>query len=300
MTIIDCHTHCYPEELKTDPKGWAKSRNESHWANLTAPTDRKSIQGWSTANEMIKAMDDANIHKAVLLGWYWENEATCRWHNKFIAEWIATAPDRFIGFAAIHAGGKKEDVIKQCKYAQSLGLQGIGELHPGVQRFDSSSEGWQALAKWCVENDWPINIHATEAVGRNLTGAVQTPLRDFVNMAQNHPELKLILAHWGGGLAFFELNPFLRKVLKNVYYDTAASPLLYDMSIFRRVIKIVGAQKILFGSDYPLKLYPHSQQKPDFKEFLHSIKAVDLSREVQQAIFGKNLQKRLPGNTNYG
>lgn len=296
MDIIDCHTHCYPEELKIDPAKWAKARNEHHWANLVAPEDRTSIQGWSTASEMLYAMDTANVQKTVLLGWYWENETTCRWHNEFIADWVATAPDRFIGFAAIYAASKEKDVISQCEHAKSLGLQGIGELHPGIQRFSSSCKSWQTLAEWCIEHDWPINIHATEVIGRNLAGTVQTPLYDFVEMAQAHPELKLILAHWGGGLAFFELNPFLRSTLKNVYYDTAASPLLYDMSVFRRVIEIVGIGKILFGSDYPLKLYPRSQKKPDFVRFIQSIKALDLSTKDQQAIFGLNLQKLLPGN----
>ena len=300
MTIIDCHTHCYPVELQTDPVGWAKAHNEPHWANLVAPARRTSIQGWATAEEMLSKMDAAGVWKAVLLGWYWENEATCRWHNELIAQWVAKAPDRFIGFAAINPGGIKADLIAQCQHAQSLGLQGIGELHPGVQKFDSSSENWQALADWCVEHGWPVNIHATEVVGRNLPGTVQTPLDDFVNMAQNHPDLKLILAHWGGGLAFFELNPFLRKTLKNVYYDTAASPFLfdnkiYDIAIFRRMIEIVGTDKILFGSDYPLKLYPLSKQELDFATFLNSIReTAGLSIEEHAAILYQNLQKLLP------
>ena len=258
----------------------------------------QSIQGWANLDETLTAMDAAGVQKAVLLGWYWENEATCRWHNELIAEWVATAPERFIGFAAIHPGGKKADVIEQCKYAQNLGLCGVGELHPGVQQFDAASEGWQALADWCVENNWPVNSHATEAVGHNLPGTVPTPLGDFVTMARAHPKLKLILAHWGGGLAFFELNPFLRKALQNVYYDTAASPLLYDASIFRRVIDSVGVDKIVFGSDYPLRLYPRSQQNPDFITFLDEIDtSSDLNSGEQKAIFYQNLQKLLPENT---
>ena len=146
-----------------------------------------------------------------------------------------------------------------------------------------------------MQNDWPINLHATETVGRNLPGIVQTPLSDFVDMAQASPQLKLILAHWGGGLAFFELNPFLRKRLKNVHYDTSASPLLYDGSICRRVLEIVGSAKILFGSDYPLRLYPRLQQIPDMAMFVDSInQSTPLSREEHTAIFSANLQKLLP------
>jgi hypothetical protein len=46
--------------------------------------------------------------------------------------------------------------------------------------------------------------------------------------------------------------PEVRETLANVYVDTAATPFLYDPSIYRKVAELVGAERILFGSDYPL------------------------------------------------
>lgn len=294
VKIIDCHTHCYPPELTSNPTDWAISQGELHWAKLVAPADKPSIQGWATMKQMLTAMDSAGIEKSVLLGWYWENEATCRWHNEVIANWVKTEPERFIGFAAIHPGVSSKKVLEQCEHALNIGLKGVGELHPGIQQFSASSEGWKTLAEWCTLNHWPINIHATEAVGKNHSGNIPTPLQDFLDMARNSPQLKLILAHWGGGLAFFELNPALRKSLKNVYYDTAATPLLYEPSIFRHIIEIVGADKILFGSDYPLKVYPKKQKRPDFTTFLNSIRDnTNLTSEDYTAIMHRNLQTLL-------
>lgn len=245
--------------------------------------------------QTLTAMDAADVQQTVLLGWYWENESTCRWQNEVIAEWVTAAPERFIGFASIHPGGTAKSVIAQCEHAQSLGLRGAGELHPGIQKFDSSSAGWLALADWCVSHDWPINLHATEAVGHDHPGSVPTPLNDFLRMAEAHPKLKLILAHWGGGLAFFELNPRLRKTLKNVYYDTSATPLLYEPSIFRRLIEIVGQEKILFGSDFPLRVYPRTQKTPDYHTFIEAIKnEAELSPDEFAAIMQHNLQQLLP------
>ena len=63
-------------------------------------------------------------------------------------------------------------------------------------------------------------------------------------MAEQHPSLKLILAHWGGGLPFFENNQRLKKRLSNVYYDTSASPLLYASSVFRQVIMLWASIKL--------------------------------------------------------
>lgn len=294
MKIIDSHSHCYPAELARQPRAWAEANDEPHWADLVAPLDRPSIQGWATIEQTLAAMDAAGVEKTVLLGWYWENEATCRWHNGTIADWLRTAPDRFIGFAAIHPGGSAGNTISQLEHARELGLRGVGELHPGMQRFNSTSPGWLALANWCIRHNWPVNIHATEAVGNNHPGSVPTPLDDFLRMAQCAPQLTLILAHWGGGLPFFELNPKLRKALKNVHYDTSATPLLYEPSIFRRVIDIVGHQKILFGSDYPLRLYPGTQKSPDYLTFLDAIRTdADLSADELDAISHKNLRRLL-------
>ena len=40
----------------------------------------------------------------------------------------------------------------------------------------------------------------------------------------NHPEVKVIFAHFGGGLWIYEMMPEMKLALKNAYYDTAAAP----------------------------------------------------------------------------
>jgi predicted TIM-barrel fold metal-dependent hydrolase len=41
-------------------------------------------------------------------------------------------------------------------------------------------------------------------------------------------------------------------VLENVWFDTAASPFLYHPEMYRIAGEVVGFDKILFGSDFPL------------------------------------------------
>ena len=267
--IIDCHTHAYPGELVTKPRAWALAQRESHWAELVAPLDRPSIQGWSDLDSMLASMDAASVDQAVLLGWYWEHESTCRWHNEAMAQWMQAAPERLIGFAAIYPN---ENVIDQLEAAKRMGFRGVGELHMGLQDFDRAIPHWQAMARWCVENNWPINCHATEAAGHDHPGSIPTPLQNFVRLAETEPDLKLILAHWGGGLAFFEQNPKLRKTLKNVYYDCAASPLLYDMGIFKQMVELVGIDKLFFGSDYPLRIFPRLEKSPEMMRYIRTIR----------------------------
>ena len=291
-SLFDAHTHCFPRELEQSARAWAQQQREPHWSNLVAPIGRASIQGWSDLQQMLAHMDAAGVEKACLLGWYWENEATCLWHNQLMESWMKTAPDRFIAFASILPNAQ---VVEQLERARDQGFCGVGELHPGVQGFSSADPHWRTLADWCVSQQWPVNLHATEAAGASLRDRVATPLQDFVAMAEQHPSLKLILAHWGGGLPFFENNQRLKKRLRNVYYDTSASPLLYASSVFRQVIDAVGIDKIIFGSDYPLKLFPRHQKDADMQPYINYVlHELDLTSTEQQAIFAENFTKILP------
>ncbi len=72
-------------------------------------------------------------------------------------------------------------------------------------------------------------------------------------MIKTFPENRIVLAHWGGGIFLFNLlKKEVKESLKNVYFDTAASPFLYDPEVYQYAKRLVGIEKILFGSDFPL------------------------------------------------
>jgi len=96
--------------------------------------------------------------------------------------------------------------------------------------------------------------------------------------------IKIILAHWGGGLFFYELMPEIAAMCQEVYYDTAASPFLYNKRIYQIAISIIGPQRILFGSDYPL--IPPRRYKEEMQE-------AGLAGKELEAILGLNAQRLL-------
>jgi predicted TIM-barrel fold metal-dependent hydrolase len=53
-------------------------------------------------------------------------------------------------------------------------------------------------------------------------------------------------------LPFYAHMPEVRKALANVYFDSAATPFLYDQSVFSTVASAIGPDRMLFGSDFPL------------------------------------------------
>jgi len=50
--------------------------------------------------------------------------------------------------------------------------------------------------------------------------------------------LKIVCAHWGGGLPFYALMPEVGKSFTNVFFDTAATVFLYQPQIFEQVSQI--------------------------------------------------------------
>jgi predicted TIM-barrel fold metal-dependent hydrolase len=285
--MIDAHTHCFPPEISDNITQWANTYNEPHWLKLVAPENRPSLQGWASKEAMIEAMDAANISQSILLGWYWENKATCLKHNELMKQWMDFAPKRLLAFASIYPN---EDPIDQLELARSMGFKGVGELHPIIQHYEQNKAYWHTMAEWCEAHHWPINFHVTEGLNRDYPNFIPTPFHIYLDIATAFPNLRIILSHWGGGIPFFEQNPKLKGLLKNVYYDTAASPLLYDIRVFKNVIGMVGSEKILYGSDYPLKVYPKTQKKADMETFVKEIQTnAELSETEYEQIFEKNI-----------
>ncbi len=293
--IIDAHIYLYPPSVFNKPRAWAQKWGEPHWANCVDPEGKKSLQGWAGIDQLLCDMDSAGIDKVVLLGWYWQNEETCEEQNRWYSEWIKKYPDRLIGFANVHpaAGKQALDEIRKCV---EQGLVGLGEFHPQAQGFDLRDPAWLKVVELSIELKLPINIHVTEPVGHTYTGRVETPLADYTWLAKKYPDAKFILAHWGGLLPFYELNPRIREVMKNVYYDCAASPLLYDLSIYRAVVDIVGPEKVVWATDYPLLIYPDKDVKPSFERALREIRSSDFRDEELELILGGNILRLLNDN----
>jgi len=288
MRIIDCHVHFFPEEVSADPRKWGTEHREPWWITCVAPLGRRSIQGWATPAVLLRDMDRAGVEKCVLLGWYWENQATCDLQNRWLIDSVQAHPDRLLGFAAVQPRAKQL-AADSLKRALDGGLCGIGELFPQAQGYAFRDPYFERIIEIAIDRNAPINLHVTDPLIVTTMASKATPLEGFVRLAKRFPAAKLILAHWGGGLPFYELNRQLRAILQNVSYDCAASPLLYSNRIFRQVIDLIGADRVLYGSDYPLLVYPREQKAPEFKRFLNEIVSVDLTAEEQEKVLGENL-----------
>ncbi len=291
MKIIDTHIHMYPPEVFADAVSWGNTHEEPLWANTVAPKGKRSLQGWSTVDELLHDMDAVQVDRCIMLGWYWEQQATCELQNQWYIDWIRAHPDRLSGFASIQPNSGQRG-IDNLQYAIENGLIGIGEMLPQTQHFSFTDESWQRIVECADKYNLPINLHVTDPSMVSLVGGtVETPLDSFVELIRKFPNNCFILAHWGGGLPFYELNKKIRPLFKNVFYDTAASPLLYDPEIYSKVIDIIGHERILFGTDYPLLCHPKITRNPSFTHSINDVKQLNLPHGQFGHIMGENARK---------
>ncbi len=281
---IDAHVHYTPPALAANLAEFAA--REPYWGLLL--NSPHSIQGWATAERMLADMAAAALDKVVLVGEYFQRHDSCVARNDQAIALTRRYPQQILAMATIQpqAGQAALDELKRCA---DNGLVGVGELNPYAQGYRLTDPDFLRLAEACIELDIPLNLHGSEPIGGYYLGKSTTPLRDYYDLACRYPELKLILAHWGGGLFFYEIMPRVRRQLRQVWYDTAASPLLYPTAqIFNLALSAIDHRKILYGSDYPLRIYPRQQSEPDFHRFLHAIDQLNLSPTVHDDILGNN------------
>lgn len=289
MRIIDAHVHLYPPEVNLAPAVWAEARGERHWATLCTRVRKngRPVQSFPSVAELLREMDGAGVERAVLLGWYWEKHDTCVRQNRFYAECLRAHPDRLSAFATLHPAAGMEAVKDEIRRAVDEGLCGLGELSPHSQGVLISDPVWREILVMAGELGLPVNLHVTEPLGKSYPGKVETPLRDFIRMAQEFPATKFILAHWGARLPLDHGLGAESRACANLFYDTAASPLLYDRAVFREMIDAVGVGRVLYGSDHPLNLYPKNNVTPQLGALLEDMRSVGMNEAELSAVAGE-------------
>ena len=216
---IDYHVHVTPPDII---KNWRKIAEKEPYFKLLSESP---VNKFATAEEVVMELDNSNVDKAVIFGFAFKDMGLCRYVNYYVAHSIKRFPNKLIGYMILVP--TSTELIKEMDRCMDMGLTGVGEIFPYGQDFDITDiKEMSPLCNSCIERDLAVMIHTNEAVGHHYSGKTDTTAVKASAFAHNYPDLKMILAHWGGGLLFYELMPEIRKQNKNVYYDTAASPFL--------------------------------------------------------------------------
>lgn len=276
--IIDFHTHIFPSVFRKERERFF-SKEPSFELLYKSPGSR--LVGM---RDLIANMDEEGIHKSVIFGFPWRKADNFRRHNDYIAESVQKEPERLIGFCCFDPLSREAPI--EAERCLKQGLLGVGELAIYEDGFSQEIiTRLKDLMEICSRYDVPILIHTNEPVGHHYPGKQPLFLVQIYDLIKTFPSNRIVLAHWGGGLFFYALmKKEVRNLLKNVWFDTAASPFLYSNDIYRVSETIVGSERIIFGSDFPL-LRP--------RRYFDEMKKAGLSSLTIQDITGINAARLL-------
>ncbi len=276
--IIDFHTHVFSPRIKANRSRYAD--NDPSFALIYA--DKKARI--ATADELIESMDLDGVDISVIVNYGWTTHELCVETNDYILESIARYPKRLIGFCAVQPLSYEASVAEIERCAKG-GIRGVGELRPDIQLLDlEHKEVMQPFVEVLKKHNLILLTHTSEPVGHIYPGKGAVTPDMIYPFITNFPDLTIVCAHWGGGLPFYGLMPEVKKAMANVYFDTAASPFLYSPQIYSEVSRLIGADRILFGSDYPL-LTPG--------RLLREIDSAALTEEEKSLILSGNARRLL-------
>ena len=244
--VIDSHCHILPPSFR-DRRAEIAKRDATFAALLSDPNARIA-----SADDLLAAMDRDGVDQAVVMGMGWTHHQVAVEANEYIIQTVGDNPGRLTGFCSVNPGWG-EPAVTEAQRCFDAGLVGIGELHADTQGFDITDVAAMAPLMELARSDrLPVLVHASEPVGHQYPGKGGTTPDKLYRFIQNFPGNVIICAHWGGGLPFYSLMPEVKESLKNVYFDSAATPFLYRPEVFGAVSELAGAGKVLFASDFPL------------------------------------------------
>ena len=246
-TIIDAHCHVYPEKIA------AKAvESTDHFYDTHA-------FGQGTVTDLLTKGEAAGCDGYVI-----QSVASTPHHvesiNRFIVGALSEAESqghggKLTGLGTLHPD--HPDLLGAVCDIMSHGLHGV-KLHPDMQKFHIDDPKAYPIYRLCVEHGLPILMHMGD------------PRFDYSHpdrlyrVMQDFPTLTVVAAHMGGwanwDYACERLSDF-----RNLYVDTSSSmatpakeygiqPHVESLTPAHTaaLIRKWGAEKVLFGSDYPM------------------------------------------------
>ena len=258
---IDAHCHIYPEKIAApainstdnfyDTVSYGKGTVEDLlYQNSLSGVDKCIVQSVATTPKQVRSI------------------------NNFIAKEVEAHKETLIGFGTMHP--ESEDLKGDIEHLVSLGLKGV-KLHPDIQRFKLDDYRCLKIYELCEANDLVLLVHAGDSRYDNSNPNRLRPI------AEIYDKLKIIAAHLGGWSVWREAYKQLSD-LGNIYVDCSSSFYYIKPNEAKEVIRAYGADKVLFGTDYPMWC-----PKSELDIFL----SLGLTDEENRKILGENAKKLL-------
>ncbi|HSR68547.1 MAG TPA: amidohydrolase family protein [Acidobacteriota bacterium] len=220
-----------------------------------------------------------------------------------VAEAVQAYPDRFVGFFMVDP--KAPGAAQRTQEAlESKGLKGVC-LFPAMHRFKVDQEPARTIFEIAAAIEGAaVFVHCgVLTVGVRKKLGLKSPFDvrcgnplDLHPVAADHPHLPIIIPHLGAG--FLREALMLADLCPNVRFDTSSSNSwvrycgLSLGEAFRRALSVVGAGRLLFGSDS--SFFPRGYQGKVLDDQRAVLEELKVGEEEQEKILGGNFSELFP------
>ena len=265
--LIDFHTHIFPDKIADRTLDVLKAGVLKH--------EHKNAKSYysGTRNGLLSLMKESKVDLSVALP-----IATKPTQTDSINTFALSATDeQVISFASLHPENENTDKILE--NIKKSGFKGI-KLHPEFQGYFVDSPEIIKILKKAESLELYTVFHAGHDIG--LPPPVHSTPLHFKNAMEYVSGNFIIAAHLGGWRMWDDVEKYL--VGTPINFDTAFIKDYISPSQAKRIIKVHGSEKILFGSDGPW-------ENP--KDTLDFILSLGLEKDEIENITYKNAKKAL-------
>ena len=231
--IFDIHTHTYPERIA-----------EKACVNLGAFYEF-IVEGKGTYADLEESARPHNV-RGFLLFSVATNATQVPKVNDSIASLVELSRSHgfeTVGFAGMHQD--YPDFAGEIDRVEKMGLRGI-KIHPDIQAVDIDDPRMLRLYE-LVEGRMPIYFH----IGDWRPQYRFSEAKKLLKVLEMFPKLEVVAAHLGGHRAFEEAKMLAGH--PNVWYDTSSALWAMTPEYARELIRLLGTDRVMFGTDYPVK-----------------------------------------------
>lgn len=162
--------------------------------------------------------------------------------NEAVAQAMNRYPKMIKGMAFINPGYTKEAIYEIERCIKGLGMVGI-KLY---NHYFASDPVFRPVIEKCIELDIPMLFHAGKLMKGPNTQPCLSNGEHFAKAAKQYPEAVIIHAHIGGG-GDWQWSLKAMTDSPNVFTDISGS--VHDAEIIETTYKMMGADRMLFGTD---------------------------------------------------
>jgi aminocarboxymuconate-semialdehyde decarboxylase len=317
---IDTHAHIIVSQITRQAAPEEEWRPEVSWQGEQQVVDyggrqvRSAVREFVDPEKIIAEQDIAGVERIVLCPWVnllrydvpaEEGLRIARLQNQALCELVTSYPERISALGAVPMQDPQLAAQEVRQIMREPGLAGV-ELQASVNGVYLGDDQFRPFWEAAEESGALVFIHPTtrgftnqafnqyymwNTVGNPLETTITAAQMVMAGVLQDHPDLKVLLAHGGGALLALRgrlshsqtFQPLARSRLKEspmesfqrFYYDTV----VHDVGVLRDLVDFAGPDHVVVGSDYPFDM--------GVAQPAEVVRALNLSKADEEKILDK-------------